>query len=195
MIALSERCMEISEEQLAARCRDGDLAAFHHLYARYEQNVFRYAYYLLGHREDAADIKQETFVKAWQAIGSFRGKASLLTWLLKICVNLCRDRLRSAESRTLFYERAKQEALTQDTNAIDPHAAAERSETVETIRRALQGLSPAQREILILHEIEGLDYREIARALGCTAGSAKMRLFRARHCLKDRVMAMMGLEE
>src|ERR1041385_3070379 len=98
MIAIEERRVQHSEAQLAERCRQGDLDAFGQVYMLYEGSVYRYAYYLLGHSEDAADVKQETFIKAYQAIGSFRGDSSLLTWLIRICVNLCRDRLRSRKS-------------------------------------------------------------------------------------------------
>jgi RNA polymerase sigma-70 factor (ECF subfamily) len=195
MTATYERRISIPEDQLTERCRQGDLDAFGQVYARYEQNVFRYAYFLLGHSEDAADVKQETFLKAYQSISLFRGDASLLTWLLKICINLCRDRLRSRETRSLAFERIKHDFLTGDMGGVDPHTAAERSQTVRTILRALQGLSPAQREIIILREIEGLEYWEIAGALGCSAGTAKMRIFRARHCLKERVVSLLEPEE
>ena len=74
----------------------------------------------------------------------------------------------------------------------DPHALAERAETVRTILRALQGIPDALREIVVLHEIEGREIGEVARILGCSAAAARMRLFRARHCLKDRVRSLMG---
>ncbi|HLK60640.1 MAG TPA: RNA polymerase sigma factor [Chthonomonadaceae bacterium] len=195
MIAIDQRQIRRSEEQLTERCRQGDLDAFGQVYMLYERNVYRYAFYLLGHSEDAADVKQETFIKAYQAIGTFRGNSSLLTWLLKICINLCRDRLRTRKSHYLLYEHITRETLDGGTSAQDPYACAERSQTIATILRGLQGLSPAQREIIILRDIEGLEYGEIARALGCTAPTAKMRLHRARHSLKERVISLMEARE
>jgi RNA polymerase sigma-70 factor, ECF subfamily len=195
MIAIDERHMQRSEEQLTERCRQGDLEAFGQVYMLYERNVYRYAFYLLGHSEDAADVKQETFLKAYQAIGTFRGNSSLLTWLFRICINLCRDRLRTRKSHHLLYEHIARETLEGDTHAQDPYVCAERSQTVAAILRGLQGLSPSQREIIILRDIEGMEYREIARALGCSAPTAKMRLFRARHCLKERVVSLMEARE
>ena len=89
MLAL--RKLEITEmaaETLLTRCRVGDRDAFAQVVAAYERSIFRYAYAMLGHREDALDVQQETFIRAYQALGAFRGDSSLLTWLLKICANL-----------------------------------------------------------------------------------------------------------
>src|SRR5690349_17299729 len=93
-MTLQQRTQATAEQELIARCRAGDLDAFGLIYARHETSVFRYAYHLLGHHDDADDIKQETFLRAYRAIGTFRGDASMHTWLLKICGNLCRDRVR-----------------------------------------------------------------------------------------------------
>ena len=93
-----------TETDIVARCQQGDLDAFKELYTLHEQQVYRYAYHILGHREDADDIKQETFLRAWQSIGRFWREASMQTWLLKICANLCRDRLRSWDRRKVQYD-------------------------------------------------------------------------------------------
>src|SRR5438045_2006827 len=94
MIAASSMDFVGNEAQLLARCRTGDLEAFGQIYALYEGQIFRHAFYLVGHQEDADDIKQDTFLRAHRALPSFRSESSLLTWLLKICSNLCYDRLR-----------------------------------------------------------------------------------------------------
>src|SRR5207248_140110 len=122
----------------------------------YERPVYRYAFYLLGHEDDAADVKQETFLRAYHRIAGFRGDAVLLTWLLKICVNMCRDRLRSRERRHLPFD-ASLRQLPLDDSGIDPAEAAERAETVRTILRAIGGMPEPLREMIVLHEIEGLD--------------------------------------
>jgi RNA polymerase sigma-70 factor (ECF subfamily) len=182
----------MSEEELVTRCRTGDLEAFSLVYARYAPQVYRYAYHLLGHREDADDIKQETFLRAHQAIAGFRSEASLQTWLLRICGNLCRDRIKSWERRKVCYDdRISGEGPHRDTHALDPQEVVERAETKAIILRALHGMPAAQREVLVLHDIEGLGYPEIAHILGCSSASAKLRVFRARRYLKERVNALL----
>ncbi len=185
----------VSDEQLVERSRAGDMEAFGQIYARYERPVFRYAFFLLGREEDAADVKQETFLRAYHALRTYRAEARLLTWLLRICVNLCRDSRRSAESRNLSVGSAAEMdrlPLTGSGEGGDPYLAAERGEVVQTILKALDGLPGALREVLVLYEIEGLDYRQVAQALGCSLPAARVRVFRARQCLKERVHSMLG---
>ena len=91
MLAMRGVTMQATDEQLVARFRAGDIEAFSLVYAQYERHVFRYAYHLLGQREEADDVKQETFLKAYQALSKLRNDCSLHAWLLKICGNLCRD--------------------------------------------------------------------------------------------------------
>src|SRR5579871_2152635 len=196
MIATRGVIMQVAEDQLVSRCRAGDLDAFAQVYERYERQVFRYAYHLLGHREDADDIKQETFLRAYQAIGNFRSESSLQTWLLKICGNLCRDRMKSWDRRKVLYDsRLEQDCLRGDPEAVDPHVIVARSQMTETIFRALRGMPASQREIIVLHEIEDLSYEEIAGILGCSRTSVKLRLFRARRCLKERVASLLQTRE
>jgi RNA polymerase sigma-70 factor (ECF subfamily) len=190
MLASHEVTMPMREDQLVARCRAGDLDALGQVYALYERQVFRYAYHLLGHREDADDVKQETFLRAYQSIGSFRNHASLLTWLLKICGNLCRDRVRSWERRKIIYDSGiAAEEVGLYAQVADPCLVVERAHTTEIILSVLRELPTAQREIIILHEVEGLDHKEVAAILGCSPACAKVRLFRARRSLKERVAA------
>lgn len=188
--------IEMSEEELVTRCRMGDLEAFSLVYARYSPQVYRYAYHLLGHREDADDIKQETFLRAHQAIGSFRSEASLQTWLLRICGNLCRDRIKSWERRKVCYDdRISGDGPHRDTQAMDPQAVVEREETKAILMKALHGMPAAQREIIVLHDIEELSYSEIALILNCSNASVKLRVFRARRYLKERVACLLGLNQ
>ena len=185
--------MQVAEDQLVSRCRAGDLDAFAQVYDRYERQVFRYAYHILGNRDDADDIKQETFVKAYQAIRSFRSESSLQTWLLKICGNLCRDKIKSWDRRKVTYDSTMREDEMGIANPDDsPQAVVERKELEDVIARAMRGMPAAQREIIVLHEVEGMSYEEIAAVLGCTRTSIKLRLHRARKSLKERVASLMG---
>lgn len=186
----------MTEEELITRCRGGDLEAFAIIYARYENQVYRYAYHLLGHREDADDIKQETFVRAHGAIGKFRSEASLQTWLMRICANLCRDRIKSWERRKVAYKADLPEPTWGVAHEETiPHTAVERAETNALIMRALHALPAAHREIIVLHDVEEMSYEEIARILGCSNASAKLRVFRARRRLKERVSALLEVRE
>ena len=193
MVAQPEAAMKGPDEQLVARCHAGDIEAFGLIYERYERQVFRYAYRLLGHKEDADDVKQETFVNAYLAIGTFRSDAGLQTWLLKICGNLCRDRFKSWEQRKVEYHAEYRHDLAcPHSDSGDPHAILERAERTEIILQALHTLPLSQREIIVLHDIDERDYKEIGTILGCTPISAKLRLFRARRSLQDRVKSMLG---
>ncbi len=192
MIATTGVRMPGAEDQLVTRCRAGDQEAFAQVYAQYERQVFRYAYHLLGNREDADDIKQETFLRAYQAIKSFRSESSLQTWLLKICGNLCRDRIKSWDRRKVVYDSTlRDEQLGASGASEDPLAIVQRNEMTDTIFRVLRGMPEAQRIIIVLHEIEDLNYDEIAAILGCSRTSVKLRLFRARRALKERVLSLM----
>ncbi len=192
MQAPYEAIMPHTETDLITRCQQGDLDAFGVLYARYEQQVFRYAYHILGHKEDADDIKQETFLKAWQAIRTFRREASLQTWLLRICANLCRDKLRSWERRNIHAASDTLPLLNQHAGEeSDPAYLTERSDTTALILRALNGIPPPLREAFILHDIEDYNYDSMAEILGCSRASAKLRVVRARHTLKERVHSLL----
>lgn len=181
--------MQIREDVLVARCRAGDLEAFGQVYSLHERQVFRYAYHLLGNREDADDVKQETFLRAYQAIGSFRSAARLQTWLFRICGNLCRDRMKSWEHRNVCYDSSF--PFEGVAESADPAAIVERAETKHIIFQVLHNLPPAHRAVIILHDIEELSYQEVAEVLECSTASAKLRVFRARRYLKERVTSLL----
>src|SRR5579872_6452574 len=145
LLARYESTVQIREDQLVARCRAGDVEAFGQVYAQYERQVFRYAYHLVGHREDADDIKQETFLRAYQALPHFKGECSMLCWLLRICGNLCRDRLKSRRRHTesLADPQTTQDLWPGDARAqADPHTLLEQRQARETLRRALAAMPP-----------------------------------------------------
>ncbi len=175
-----------------------DLEAFERIYEDHAEAIFRHAFYLLGHHEDADDVKQETFLRAYRALHSFRRESSVRTWLRKICSNLCYDRLkRNRQQRELLCEPEEaQRALVLLSTEVtgdpltDPQAALDRADTLRLLLCALQGLPPPQRNVIVLHVLEGLDYREIGEILGCAPGSAKMRVLRATQLFRERVKAM-----
>jgi len=197
MLARCGETVHISDVELVARCRAGDLDAFGQVYARYERQVFRYAFHLLGNRDDADDVKQETFLKAHRAMKGFRNDCSLLTWLMKIAGNLCRDRIKSQQRRreVLYDPGATQDWTTDPAHAADPVAVVERTQTTKLILSALGGLPAPQRELIVLREIEGYSYDTIASILGCSTASVKLRLFRARGRFKERVESLLKARE
>ena len=189
-----EASSRVPDQTLIAQCLQGDMEAFGQIYTRYEQSIYRYAFYLMGDEDDASDAKQETFVRAYRSLRTFRGDASLQTWLLRICTNHCRDGLRSRSRRGLPLDDvlAQGHPATPCVPGTDPHETAERAEVVDTILQALHGLPPPLREVIILHEVEGMETREVARAVGCSVPAARTRIHRARQCLKTRVRSMLG---
>ena len=181
---------QAAETQLLTRCRAGDRDAFAQVVAAHERAIFRCAYALLSHREDALDVQQETFVRAYQGLAKFRGEASLNTWLFKICVNLCRTHLKRSQARGgASFSDIEPERLAASEQG-DPYRMAALSQEVEILRTALRSLPPAQRELIILREYEELTCEEIGVILGCATVTARVKLFRARKRLQERVEAL-----
>jgi RNA polymerase sigma-70 factor (ECF subfamily) len=194
MFARTELAMQRTHNDLAAEAQTGDKDALRQIYEQYHADVYRLAYRLLGDREDAADVRQETFLSAFQALGRFRGDSSLKTWLLTICTNLCRKRLAAKRRRNeVEFDAERMEAcLREADDAHEPLAAAVRSETARLVRIALGSLPIAERELLILRELEGLEYEEMARITGCSASTVGVKLFRARQRLRERIDSILN---
>jgi RNA polymerase sigma-70 factor (ECF subfamily) len=193
MMAATEAALQIPEEQLIADCRAGDRNALEQVYLLYGQPVFRHAFFLLGSPDEADDVKQETFLRAFQGITKFRRECSLHTWLIRICSNLCYDRIRKRQIRPeILCDPATVRGYGAETEGlINSLAEQNRSLTLETVLQTLHGLPFAQRQLIVLHLIEGRDYGEIAAILGCARGTAKMRVLRATRQLKDQVLTLL----
>lgn len=193
-----------TEQTLLARSRSGDLEAFGLLYQRHEQMVYRHAYRLLEDPDEADDVRQETFVRAYQSLARFRGDAAFRTYLLSICGNLCRDRHRQRMRRPEHRyglnapDGARHAATVVSGGASfagdDPLLRLEREGQAEMVWRALRQLPAAQREILLLRHVEGLDLDAVALAVGCTRLSAPVRLFRARSRFKEIYLTLLQEE-
>lgn len=178
----------LSEQELAQRCREGNLEAFEELYARCSRAVYRYAYRMLNDPDDADDVMQETFVRAFRMLPNFRGECNLLTWLIKIAGNLCRDRYKSrARRREVPFDDLLANRPDTSANGLDPASIVAQQDMQERVRRVLAALPASHREVIILRDFEELSYQEIAQILGCSIASIKLRLFRARRALRDRL--------
>ena len=178
----------MTREQEAAAIRavlDGDVNAFEVLVKEYEKNVYNLALRMTGNSEDAADMSQEAFIKAYNSLSSFRGDSKFSVWLYRIVSNVCLDCLRSRTRKptvSLSTENDDGEDVELDIadETQSPELLLDRSLTRDAVRRGLAALPPDHREILLLREIQGLSYEEIAAVLDLEAGTVKSRIFRAR---------------
>ncbi len=185
------------ERDLIRRCLAGDASAFEPLVERYRQRVWRLAYQLLHDREEAWDCAQEAFVRAFHSLPSFRGQSAFYTWLFRITVNVATDRQRTrgAQARAFGAERVPEEEWkrTMPDVGARPDQAAVQSEQRERIRQALDALPGKARTIIMLSDVEGLSYREIAEVLGCPIGTVMSRLHNARKRLRSLLGPMLAL--
>ena len=178
----------MTREQEAAIVRKvlgGDANAFETLVLEYEKNVYNIALRMTGNSEDAADMTQEAFIKAYNSLQSFRGDSKFSVWLYRIVSNVCLDFLRSKNRRptvSLSVEDDDGEDTQLDVadESQSPELLLDRKLTRESVRRGLDSLPPDYRQILLLRDIQGLSYDEIAQALGLEVGTVKSRIFRAR---------------
>jgi RNA polymerase sigma-70 factor (ECF subfamily) len=176
------------------KSKDGDIDAFEELVCRYERKIYTLTYRLMGNREDADDFAQEAFLKAFQAIKSFRGESSFLTWLCRIASNVCRDELRK---RYRVKTESLDEKIVLDDGEITkqfvspeagPAEEYERKELQEMMQEYINKLSPDFRMALVLRDINGYSYEEIAEQLECSLGTVKSRISRARNYLKEQIL-------
>ena len=181
---------EPSDREVVERCQRGDLASYELLVSRYRQRVYGLAYSMVRNEQDATDLSQETFVKAWQAIRKFKKNAAFYTWLYRITTNLCIDFVRKRGRRpTVSFEEAVDPDADVDVEVSPssqplPTDEAQRNELREQIDAALLELSPDHRAVIQLREYEGMEYAEIAGAVGCSIGTVMSRLHYARKHLR-----------
>jgi len=182
--------VKTDDAALIERCRTGDIAAFEPLVEKYRQRVWRLAYNVVRDREEAWDVAQEGFVRAWQALPNFRGQSAFYTWLFRIVMNVASDRVRAraARGRAFGTERIPEEdwdrVLVDQPADARPDAAAAGAEQRARIERGLATLSEDHRRIVVLSDIEGLSYKEIADVLEIPMGTVMSRLHNARKRLK-----------
>ena len=175
----------IADEALVAAAQKGDMVAFEELVARHRDKLYARAFSMVRNEEEAIDLSQEAWVKGWQRLAQFQGESSFVTWMTRIVINLCLDHLRKqkrhrAESIDALNEESGGVERQMPVVTVNPTEGLERSELRERIDRALAQLSHEHRTVLILHEFEELEYKEIAKRMGCSIGTVMSRLFYAR---------------
>jgi RNA polymerase sigma-70 factor, ECF subfamily len=176
---------------LVRRCQKGDALAFEQLVIKYRSKVFSMIYGMVQNEQDAWDLAQEGFIKAWRSIHRFKGQASFYTWLYRIVTNVAIDSLRrKGFKKTAEFDdyiaasEVEPGSKTVPTPDPLPHHGLEREEIRQRIEQAISRLSPEHRAVIVMKEIEELQYNEIAEALGCSIGTVMSRLFYARKKLQ-----------
>ncbi len=174
-----------SDEQLVAAARSGDMGAFEELVARHRDKIYARAFSMMRNEDEAVDLSQEAWVKSWQRLNQFHGESSFGTWVTRIVINLCLDQLRKRKR-----QRAESiEEMDEESGGVERHMPAitvnpaerlERGELRKKIDAALGQLSHEHRTVLVLHEFEEMEYKEIARTMECSIGTVMSRLFYAR---------------
>ncbi len=178
----------MTDEELVAAAQLEDMAAFEELVARHRDKIYARAFSMMRNEEAAIDLSQEAWVKGWQRLRQFQGEASFVTWMTRIVINLCLDQLRKQKRlRADSIDQLDDEVggVERQMPVVTPNPT-ERLEQLELRQRIDQGmaqLSYEHRTVLILHEFEELEYKEIAKRMECSIGTVMSRLFYARRKL------------
>jgi RNA polymerase sigma-70 factor, ECF subfamily len=175
----------LAEEDLVGLAQKGSTTAFEELVARHRDKIYARAYSMMRNEDEALDLSQDAWVKGWRRLAQFHGDSSFVTWMTRIVINLCLDQLRKQKrQRTESIE-----ALEEDGGGVErqmpvvtpnPTEGLERAELRQRIDRALGQLSHEHRTVLVLHEFEEMEYKEIAKRMKCSIGTVMSRLFYAR---------------
>jgi len=190
-------------DQPAEGCSEREdpvVESFEALFDRYEQKIFNLIYRLVGDQEEAADLTSDTFVRALRSFGHFRGEAQAYTWLYRIAVNLCKNHFRQKKHR------AQVHAYSLDTPTDDsarpsqeledwrqePTAHVESKELHARVQECIDALPEDLRLVVVLRDVQGLSYQEIANIVGASVEAVKSRLFRARTALRDALQPYLG---
>ena len=187
--------MTCTDEELVARSIRGDADSFNELILRWERPIYALAYRTIGREEDARDVCQETFLRAFRALPGFRGQAKFSSWLYRIALNLCRDWIRRER-------RAPTALAPPDVDLMELAAAPDRSESIEdvvvrndlarAVERAMAGLPEEQRTAIVLKEYHGLTFQEIADVVGCPLSTVKTRVYQGLAVLRRELARSVG---
>lgn len=172
-----------NEQQLVQQIQAGDRRAFERLLDAYETRVYRLALRFTERIADAEDVTQEIFVAVYKGLGQFRGNSALGTWIYRIAMNHCLEFRRKRKLECLPYD--EELMLPENDWRADPFQSANRHELSERVEAALSCLSPLHRDVIILHELQGMTYQEVAAALDVPVGTVKSRLSNAFRRLRD----------
>lgn len=174
----------------------GDKSAFDELVIKHEEKLFNVCYWLLGDYQEANDSAQDAFIKAYRGLGKFRSESRFFTWLYRIAVNTCKNKLQSVEYRQKNkmvpldnpgHPAATESAVGIEDELQSPVVKIEKKERLALLKKAINVLPSDQKTVVVLRDIEGLSYKEIASITGLTLSAVKSRLFRGRQDLRERL--------
>jgi RNA polymerase sigma-70 factor (ECF subfamily) len=182
--------MASTDEELVARSIGGDLDSFNQLVLRWERPIYALAYRVIGREEDARDVCQETFLRAFRALGGFKGQAKFSSWLYRITLNLCRDWIRRERRQPLAQtpegvDLVELAGEAEDTESIEELVA--RKEIGAAVAKAMALLPEEQRTAIVLKEYHGLTFQEIADMLDCPLSTVKTRLYQGLTVLRRQL--------
>ncbi|HSY10214.1 MAG TPA: sigma-70 family RNA polymerase sigma factor [Candidatus Dormibacteraeota bacterium] len=187
----SELSAPTEETELVRRARSGDLQAYDELVKRYQERIYATIYHMTSNHEDANDLAQESFIKAFQALKSFKGGSSFYTWLYRISVNKTINFLKQRKNRThmslndLDFNAEHDPDLMALISDNTPRRAAGLTELQEKLNAALMKLSEPHRLVIVLHDVQGQSHEEIAKVMDCNIGTVRSRLFYARQQMQS----------
>jgi RNA polymerase sigma-70 factor (ECF subfamily) len=184
---------DVSELDLVKQSQAGNTEAFDQLVSRYRTRVFGMIYNMVHNEQDAWDLAQDSFVKAWKSVGRFRGQSSFYTWIYRIIMNVTIDWLRKKQVKGAgveFNDAIRLKEINPASRTVPkadalPHERMEQREIRERIDAAIAQLTPEHRAVILMKEIEDMQYHEIAEALDCSIGTVMSRLFYARKKLQN----------
>ena len=182
---------EVADRTLVARAQMGDDSSFEELVRRYQQKIYGLCYHLTSNHEDATDLAQDAFVKAWKALKSFKGDSSFYTWIYRIAYNSVLNHLKQRRHRTphlslddLDFNAEHSPDLVELISEKTPRREAGLMELQKKLNEAMLKLSPEHRAVVTMHDIQGLPHDEIAQVMQCNPGTVRSRLFYARQQLQ-----------
>jgi RNA polymerase sigma-70 factor (ECF subfamily) len=192
---------------LLKRAQAGDRSAYGQLVVLYQDRMYNAVLRMVGDRDEASELTQEAFTRGLENLGSFRGDAGAYTWLFRIAINLTISQLRKTRRHRVFsldrprgngsHESADSQAASlidrvRKISSVQPDAAIEQRERAEQVVAALGRIDPDYRAVLVMRDVEGFDYQQMADVLGLALGTLKSRLFRARVALRDQLKSYMS---
>jgi len=185
------------DRQLVERVQRGDKRAFELLVAKYQRKVVRLLTRVVRDPADVDDVAQETFIKAYRALGNFRGESAFYTWLYRIAINTAKNHLAARSRRVQTSEADIEDAEEFDSatglrDVATPDAMLLSKQVGEAVNRAIEALPEDLRTAIVLREIEGLSYEEIAATMNCPIGTVRSRIFRAREAVAQALRPLLG---